>query len=264
MISELLVCLDGSPQSLAALTASVALAPALGAAVSVVTVTEPGSGTWEDRAWLDERCAEAGVHPHRRLVMAADDAIGAIAGLATPETVLCLTSHGHRALVDDSLGSVAAGVVSRAAEPVLLVGPHATPPSRFDVVQLCLDGSALARRATTPAVAWCRQLDATPWLLTVVPPDVASGVDATAGMAPLEGVIREMRSAGLKPEWDVLHEHDVARALAANAAEREATVLIAGTHGLTGARQAILGSVAGGLVRHASCPVLLLGPGARS
>jgi len=263
MISELLVCLDGSPQSVAALTTSVALAPALGAAVSVVTVSEPGSGTWEDRAWLDERCADAGVHPHRRLVIAADDTVGALVDLAAPETVLCLTSRGHRGLVDDSLGSVAAGVVSRAAEPVLLVGPRTTAPARFDVVQLCLDGSELAERATAPALAWCRQLHATPWLLTVVPPDAASRVGDTAGIAPLERAIRDVRSAGLEPEWDVLHEDDVARALAGNAAKLEAAVVFAGTHGATGARQTILGSVAGGLVRHASCPVVLVGPAAR-
>jgi nucleotide-binding universal stress UspA family protein len=260
-VRELLACLDGSSQSVEALAMTAALAPALDAAVSVVTVTEPESGTWEDRAWLDERCADAGVHPHRRLVVPAADTVGALVELAGPETVLCLTSHGHRALRHDALGSVAAGVVSRATVPVLVVGPHAAPPSHFDVVQLCLDGSDLAGHAVAPAAVWCRQLGATPWLMTVVPPDVASRAGETAGRATLEGTIRDLRAEGLKPQWDVLHDDDAARALAASAAKLGATMVVAGTHGATGMRQAVLGSVAGELVRHAPCAVLLAGPG---
>jgi nucleotide-binding universal stress UspA family protein len=261
MIRELLVCLDGSPQSVAALTAAAALAPALDAAVSVVTVTEPGSGTWEDRAWLDERCTDAGVHPHRRVVTPADDQIGTIVDLAEPDTVLCLTSRGHRALLDDALGSIAAGVVARSPRPVLVVGPNALPPSVFDVVQLCLDGSEAAHRATAYAAAWCRQLGATPWLMTVTPPETVPGLAETGGRANLEDAIQSLRAEGLAPQWDVLHDDDAARALAGSAAKLASAIVVAGSHGPTGLRQSALGSVAGGLVRHAPCPVLLAGPG---
>jgi nucleotide-binding universal stress UspA family protein len=263
MIRELLICLDGSTRSLDALPPVAALAEAAGAAVSVVTISAPGQDTWADRAWLDEVCRDAGIRPARRMVLPSDDVAGALTALAEPGVVLSLTSHGHAGLLDDALGSVAAGVVARSGEPVLIVGPRATVPARLDVVQVCVDGSPPGETAVAAAATWSRQLDAVPWLVIVEPPDIGVALSDVVTSAAIQGPIRRLRHAGLAPEWDTLHDDDVAEALADAAAKLEAAIVVAGTHGHSGFRQAVLGSVAGGLVRRARCPVLLVGPSVR-
>lgn len=263
MIRELLICLDGSTRSLDALAPVAAIAEAADATLSVVTITAPEQDTWADRAWLDEVCRDAGVRPARRLVLPSEDVVGALTALAEPGVVLCLTSHGHAGLLDDALGSVAAGVVARSGEPVLIVGPRATAPARFDIVQVCVDGSPPGDAAVRAAATWVRQLDAVPWLVIVEPPDIGAALSDVVTSAALQGPIHTMRRAGLSPEWDTLHHDDVAEALADAAQKLEATIVVAGTHGHAGFRQAVLGSVAGGLVRRAGCPVLLVGPAVR-
>ena len=264
MIRELLICLDGSTRSLDALAPVAAIADAADAAVSVVTISAPEQDTWADRAWLDEVCRDAGIRPMRRMVLPSEDVVGALTALAEPGVALCLTSHGHTGLLDDALGSVAAGVVARSGEPVLIVGPRATAPARFDVVQVCVDGSPPGEAAVGVAAAWARQLDAVPWLVIVEPPDIGIALSDVVTSAAIQGPIRRLRRSGLAPEWDTLHDDDVAEALADAAQKLEAAVVVAGTHGHSGFRQAVLGSVAGGLVRRAGCPVLLIGPSVRA
>jgi nucleotide-binding universal stress UspA family protein len=57
-------------------------------------------------------------------------------------------------------------------------------------------------------------------------------------------------------------EGDPGRALCDLAAERDATVIVAGSRGRGGLKRAVLGSVSDHLVRNAPCPVLLSGPAA--
>lgn len=263
MIRELLICLDGSTRSVDAVRPVAAIADALDAAVSVVTISVPGEDTWADRAWLDEVCRDDGVDPRRRMVLPSHDVVGALTALAEPGVVLCLTSHGHTALLDDALGSIAAGVVATSSEPVLVVGPRATTPARLDVVEVCVDGSPPAEAAVDAAAIWARQLHAVPWLVIVEPPDIGVPLSDVVTSAAIHHPIRALRQAGLSPEWDTLHDDDVADALADAASKLEAAIVVAGTHGHSGFRQAVLGSVAGGLVQRAVCPVLLVGPSVR-
>jgi len=157
---------------------------------------------------------------------------------------------------------VSAAVVRSSRRPVMIVGPSAHPPSAFEAIEVCVDGSPSAARAVEPAVDWARQLGATPWLLTVQDTDPIVLGDTVPG-AELHRPIDAMRASGLEPQWDVLHAADAARALADRASLLGASLVVAATHGRHALQQVVLGSVATGIVRHAPCPVLLVGPAVR-
>lgn len=108
-------------------------------------------------------------------------------------------------------------------------------------------------------------------LLTVAPPPVAPAVDVltvddaiyalpcsidaeTATL--LAGFVRIVRRSGLL--GDVLTaDGGVAQAIVALAKSRRPELIIMGSHGRTGVRRAVFGSVAEEVVRHVSCGVLI-------
>lgn len=70
------------------------------------------------------------------------------------------------------------------------------------------------------------------------------------------------RKSGIKAETRLLETKDVedrvAQAILDEAKASHADLIIAGTHGRTGLRRVLMGSVAEGLVRHTHVPILLL------
>ncbi|HET8679105.1 MAG TPA: universal stress protein [bacterium] len=77
---------------------------------------------------------------------------------------------------------------------------------------------------------------------------------------------RELRSAGLPesvPVEVMMQQHTVPADIRALAARLNADLIIMGTHGRTGLRRALLGSVAEDVIRHAEIPVLVVPIAAR-
>jgi nucleotide-binding universal stress UspA family protein len=68
---------------------------------------------------------------------------------------------------------------------------------------------------------------------------------------------------GREVAQDIVFSHDPAGAIAEHASQLKADVIALGSHGRSGLSRAIMGSVAEQLVRHASVPVLVVGPTAR-
>jgi nucleotide-binding universal stress UspA family protein len=67
------------------------------------------------------------------------------------------------------------------------------------------------------------------------------------------------RTAGLEAQADALtSDHNVGYALAESARDRDAAAIVAGTRGRSAVGAAVLGSVAGGLVRRGPVPVLVV------
>lgn len=262
MIDELFVPLDGMNRSLGALAVAGALGRRLGVPVSTGIVADPHLDAMADVEWLERHAPEAGVELRRCLVVPAQDTISTLLELTeeSPGTVLCMSSHGRSGIGQVVLGSVSAAVVRNSEAPVLLVGPDVIPPTSFATIEICLDGSALAERAVGPAVEWARALRATPWFVTVEHPGVAAMVGDTAVGAEVRQPAEQLRSEGFDAEWEILHGADVANRLASRAEELEATLIVAATHGRTGLSAVAMGSVAAGIVRGATRPVLVIGP----
>jgi nucleotide-binding universal stress UspA family protein len=148
---------------------------------------------------------------------------------------------------------------------------------------LCTDGSELATEALAAGLRVLAPAERTV-VVTVVEPVDASLLLGASGFAG--GVIDEQQYAeSVQAQRDaadeilraavsalgfdgnasvetVAIEGDPGRALCDLAAERGATVIVAGSRGRGGLKRAVLGSVSDHLVRHAPCPVLLSGPAA--
>jgi nucleotide-binding universal stress UspA family protein len=91
-----------------------------------------------------------------------------------------------------------------------------------------------------------------------VTPEIIGELERTA-RAELERLAEHARSSGVHADVRAVvgpHDGEILRA----AEELEADLVIMGTHGRTGLRHVILGSVAERVVRRAPCPVLTVRP----
>lgn len=138
------------------------------------------------------------------------------------------------------------------------------------LIVLTTDFSAESGRAYTPTVELCRKLDGRILLLHVVeataitphgaplapvqlPPDTSAMVHA-AKTRMAEEVQKLGTSVHVQPL--VVDGIDVARTVAEVARDKGASFIATSTHGRSGLRRLVLGSVAEALIRHASVPVI--------
>ena len=148
------------------------------------------------------------------------------------------------------------------------------------LTMLCTDGSELATQALAAGLGVLAPAERT-LVVTVVEPVDASLVYGASGLAggviseeqytdtvdsrrdAAEAILREAITAlGLDGDASVesvVVEGEPGRALCDLAAERGASVLVAGSRGRGGLKRAVLGSVSDHLVRNAPCPVLVTG-----
>jgi len=77
-------------------------------------------------------------------------------------------------------------------------------------------------------------------------------------LSGLEGELREViAKAGAWAELEVVvRPLSIGEAIVARAEELHAELIVMGTHGRTGVKRMVLGSVADHVVRHAPCPVV--------
>jgi nucleotide-binding universal stress UspA family protein len=145
---------------------------------------------------------------------------------------------------------------------------------------LCTDGSELATQALAAGLGVLAPAERT-LVVTVVEPVDASLVFGASGLAggviseeqytdtvdarrdAAEAILHEAVTAlGLDGDASVeliVVEGEPGRALCDLAAERGASVLVAGSRGRGGLKRAVLGSVSDHLVRNAPCSVLVTG-----
>jgi nucleotide-binding universal stress UspA family protein len=148
------------------------------------------------------------------------------------------------------------------------------------LTMLCTDGSELATQALAAGLGLLAPAERT-LVVTVVEPVDASLVFGASGLAggviseeqytdtvdaqrdAAEAILREAVTAlGLDGDASVeliVVEGEPGRALCDLAAERGASVLVAGSRGRGGLKRAVLGSVSDHLVRNAPCSVLVTG-----
>lgn len=143
----------------------------------------------------------------------------------------------------------------------------------FKRIAVPLDGSLLAEQALPEAVKLARCLDASIVLLHGVElPSYA--VRATAHNLPLieaaevylQGVCNNILTSKLSPPFEeerldyrVIYDTKPAR-LAEIASTEKADLMVMTTHGRTGFSRLVMGSIATGLVRQSSLPVVLIHP----
>jgi universal stress protein A len=145
-----------------------------------------------------------------------------------------------------------------------------SPNSPFDLKRILVttDFSEASKKALPYAVALARKLDASLTLLYVVPAHLPADLGQIGIVLEEERLVAEarerlprFRAAELDPHLHVETlvvnggpAHEICRTAEAQAAD----LLVMGTHGNTGLKHFLLGSVTEKVVRHAPCPVLVV------
>jgi nucleotide-binding universal stress UspA family protein len=290
----ILVPVDFSSHGQAALAMGVGLARAHeGARLHVAHVFElrvplsppyeriaPATYLEQVRAAASERFAKtlqglagSGVETESHLLdgVAADTICGLAASL--PADVIVMGTRGLTGLKHVLLGSVAARVVREAACPVMTLkaddehGAGAETSARFQRILVPVDFSpgsdaalALALRIA-PAGCELHLLHATDVLAMVtpayglaVPPGLLDDARAAA-TGRLAPAAERVRNAG-HPVTTHVSIGPAAESILDTTRRVAADLIVMGTHGRTGLRRFVLGSVAARTVQHAQCPVL--------
>lgn len=141
---------------------------------------------------------------------------------------------------------------------------------RLGNILFATDFSASSDAALLYATAIARRYDAQIYIAHVIRPDTYQLVPPEACATALDQTRRyaEKRLADLLvsgrvrsiPHQVLLGEGDLWSVLSEMLAEHQADLIVVGTHGRTGVRKLLLGSVAEQIFRLASCPVLTVGP----
>jgi nucleotide-binding universal stress UspA family protein len=195
--------------------------------------------------------------------------------------LLVMTTHGRGGLERAWLGSVADQLVRGLETPILLIRPAegATPSPGAEEILVPLDGSRRAEAALSPAMALATLLGVGLVLLQAVAP--VQGIPEAP--TPFAGSFDHELSA-LRREEAKDYLDDMAARVADGGVKARATAVLAAnpleairaaaggpgiglialaTHGRSGLRRMVLGSVADKLVRTSELPVLVTRPRGR-
>lgn len=208
--------------------------------------------------------------------VADGDAAGSILHVAatTQADLIAMTTHSRSGFVRWALGSVAERVVSETALPVFLVRETTTlPTDKLHRILVPLDGSALAEQALPTAGALAKATGAELLLLQVIQPlddrnqeilfkDDVEAQSAFAewranAAAYLHEKAQPFQAVGVPCLYKV-ELADVAPTIIDTAETERIDLLVMSTHGRSGLRRWVYGSVANKVLRGVTCPLLLL------
>jgi nucleotide-binding universal stress UspA family protein len=275
MYKHVVVPLDGSSLAEGALGPATAFARSTGGQLLLYRAVEPDRQPASVDAYLAEVAGRLdGVVADTSSSAADPPAEGierALRGL--DDAILCMSSHGRGGIGRSLLGSVAEDVLGRVGDPLLLVGPHCEAdrsPVEGPLV-VCVDGSKLSEAIVRPAADWAKAFGMTVVFLQVISTNIEAELQA-AGVRPedvregsyVTGLALRLKDLGVDPaDWEVLRHRDPsqpASRIVEFVREREAGLVAMSTHGRTGLRRLLIGSVAMRVVHDASCPVLICRP----
>lgn len=202
------------------------------------------------------------------------DAADVLLTMAQNEDVdlIAMSSHGRSGFVRWALGSVAERVLHGTQIPVFLVRESTTPrQGKLQTILLPLDGSPVAEQAVAEAQALAlannahvlltqviQKLDDRSQALLFTSEASAKATFAgwrTAAETYLATIAKRLTAAGVANDTRVVVD-DPDRAICAMS--QHADLIVMGTHGRTGLRRWVYGSVANKVLRGASCPLLLV------
>jgi nucleotide-binding universal stress UspA family protein len=296
MIEKILLPLDGSAAAEHVLPFARVLAGGLDARVELLSVIDlleiAHNVSAADNVFLDtlaqdearsrqEYLAEvaksfsgAAVHWHVVKGKAENAIIEAAA--AEKDTLIAMATHGRSGLNRWLLGSVAEKILRGASNPLLLVRVSAMPPSlqqgALKSIVVPLDGSSLAETALPDVVDLARKLNLEVILLRVfhLPYGLNDGgggygVDWERVTAGVESAVQQyleekraaLQTAGLEKVSIVSKLGMSADEIIEFSRNKPDALVAMCSHGRSGVKRWVLGSVAETVARHAANPVLI-------
>jgi nucleotide-binding universal stress UspA family protein len=296
MFKHIVVPLDGSELSEAALSAACFIARILNSSVTLVHIIEekpPGTvhgtrhltGADEAGAYLAEVArtafpASVAVDTHVHNAPARDVARGIVKHRDEFDyDLVIMCTHGQRGLRRILLGSIAQQVVASGSVPVLLINPE---HSRRDQVFSCeallvpLDGNPANERGLDIAERIAGAAGARLHLLSVVPTwttltgrhattgrfsptttDAVLGLTADHIRAYLAGLTARLERSGITAASEVV-TGNIVSLIVQEAGERGAGIIVLGTHGTKGVDAFWAQSIAARVLQKTNIPLLLI------
>jgi nucleotide-binding universal stress UspA family protein len=280
MFARILVPLDGTPQSAAALPLVRTLADACHAEVCLIRVaTSPIAGD-EAANYLASvaRELQTGAIAVATEVRIGIDVASYILWVARDRQadLVVMTTHGRSGVQRAVMGSVAESIVAQSTLPVLLVRPGGRRTTRLRKMLVAVDGTprgalalgharALARATGAHIVLLQVAVPIPMWMYSarfgaplVLPVDPSWDDEALrAAQGYVDALAKRLCHAGVEAKGYARIGH-VVQTIDAVADEVEADLIVIATHARQGAARAILGSTADAVVRTARRPVLLV------
>lgn len=200
---------------------------------------------------------------------------------ALKNDLIVMTTHGRGAFARFWLGSVADKIVRHSTIPTMLIRPNEqaadlTARPFIQRIVIPLDGSDLAERAIEPAIKLGKVMGAEYSLILVL--DAVENIEALARLkiheagawhpeatlakanVYLERVAHRMRGHSLIVHPKVIQHGSAAGTILDYAQTHGHPVIALATHGRSGIKRMLLGSVADKVVRGATMPVLVYHP----
>ena len=277
---KILVAVDGSDSSRNALSQAFRFAVDEKCWITVTSVVPPYDGEIETmgirdiRAALRKPCEDAlrdsqkfaeQEHALIKTVCEEGEAHERIVDLADAENcdLIIMGRRGLRPVERLLVGRVTARVIGHSQRDVLVV-PLGTSVG-WKTILLATDGSKYSAVAAVRAIAFAKSYGGELKVLSVV--DVPTEFYAEAPQA-VDDLIKKAKSyvadikkqaeaAGVKAET-FIGEAEAHQAVLNLAKEQKADMIVIGSHGRTGMRRLLMGSVAEKVIGYAGCPVLVV------
>jgi nucleotide-binding universal stress UspA family protein len=191
--------------------------------------------------------------------------------------LIVMATHARAGLTKALIGSVTDHLIRDVHKPILLIRvpdrEHAITELHTSNILIPLDGSSMAASVMKHALSMAKPEASRIQLLRVVPPpymalelNVVGDVDdeiaerVEQAYAYLNAIAAELRVEGYNVETAVVVLSSPADAILRYAREQECDVICMATHGRTGLRRALLGSVASKVLHNTPVPVMLYRP----
>lgn len=279
---KILVAFDGSESSKNALRQAIKLAQAEKSWIKVLAVVPPYEGDIELVGVSNIRevlkgPAEKLLSEVARMASAEGASImtgieqgepyGQIVDVADAENcdIIVLGKKGVHRIERELMGSVTARVIGHSRRDVLVV-PRGTALGWRNIL-LGIDGSKYSEAATGRAIDFAKSYGGNLTAVSVVDvteefyaqaPDAVDKLVQRAKVI-VEEVRKRVEASGVKIETFV-KEGDTHRKIVELAEEKKADIIFLGSHGRTGLKRLLMGSVTGRVIGLSSCPVLVVGP----
>jgi nucleotide-binding universal stress UspA family protein len=280
MYQKILVPLDGSRFAEQVLPFACRLAEAFDASIELLRANDPAARPpfWPPEKDYLKDIAErhvAGRCPVTTIEVEGEPAPTIVdRARANPACMIAMATHGTSGIRRWLIGSVAAKVAQRAANPLFLIRPEGVSrvaATDFETIFVPLDGSALGEIILPHAIAAARAMKLKLHLLRVYtvlvqvadegfPQGSAAVRDSLRAEASayLERKLEELRAAGLSNVLGTDLEGDPAGEIIDIARKTPHHLIAMSTHGRSGIGRWLLGSVAERVLHHHNGPVLLV------
>lgn len=255
MYDRILVPTDGSDIAERAGRLAVAMASHFDAELHVISVVDPGR---EERGTvavepIETLAVDAEVETETRVVESMDAIHEAILGYADSEQIgaIVMGTRGQTGVNRFFLGSVAMQTLRESTLPVVTVHEDTSLAFDIDDILVPTDGSDAAQAAADHAIDLANRTGATLHVLHVGTPGEDGPVEEIVETATEEEVtgVESVTRTG-RPHLEI----------AGYATEAEIDCIVMGSHGRTGLRRYLLGSVTERTVRFATVPVIAVRP----